>query len=782
MTVNKKISLLFEKAAAVCKKIGQRPFSQRLFLALIALFFAARAALVLTFPLEAVTGRPASMVVTDRNGKYMRGFLSSAGEWRLPIPLSEMGDIMPKAVVQLEDRRFWLHGGTDLFALLRAAYQNAAQGRVVSGASTITSQTVRLLAERPRTVRTKLIEFAQASALEFYFGKKEILEIYLNNVPFGGNIRGVEAAARSWFGKPAKELSLAEAALLAGLLRGPAYYRPDRHPERAREVRDRIIDTLCERGLADEEDALRAKKEPLPCGRFAVGGRYIQAASTAARLGDGRAAADRYGRFRSTLDAGLQNMAASELTRRLSSMEPGITACAVLIENESGAVRAYIGNAREGTGSDAAWVDCAQSARSPGSVLKPFIYALAFERGRLSPASMLSDVPDDDGGAGVRNFDRLYRGPVSARLALTDSLNAPAVEVFRLAGPENVLAFLRSVGFSRLKRSASYYGESLALGGCGVTPLETARAYSALARGGNLPRLKWNEEGREEEGAQIMTPAAAFLTLDILKDVRNNLPAFADAEADGKRIALKTGTSYGLRDAWCAAVTKKHTLVVWFGDPGGSRHRALVGLRTAAPAAAAVMLRITEKNEPWFEAPANVVKKELCALSGSPRNQYCGGVRRDYVIEGVTDNTPCSVHKYSGGSAATVWPEKIERWRAQRSGKEHAKLEITSPKNGASYVMRNGEASLPLASSGGKGEIYWFADGVLIEKDGAEPLSWEMRTGSHVIAAADAFGNSAEAVITVRIPAEAAADALPLLEEEPAGGYNLKNKQKAGGD
>lgn len=781
MTANKKISLLYEKAAAACKKVRQRPFLQRLFLALAALFFAARAALLLTFPLEAVTERPSSLVVTDRNGKFLRGFLSSDGEWRLPIPLSEMGEIMPRAVVLLEDRRFRLHGGTDLFALLRAAYQNAAHGRVVSGASTITSQTVRLLAERPRTLRTKLIEFAQASALEFYFDKKEILEIYLNNVPFGGNIRGVEAAARSWFGKPAKELSLAEAALLAGLLRGPAYYRPDRHPERAKEVRDRIIDTLCERGLADGEDAVRAKKEPLPLGRFAVGGRYIQAASAAVRLGEGRGAADRYGRFRSTLDAGLQNMVASELNRRLSSMEPEITACAVLIENESGAVRVYIGNAREGTGSAAAWVDCAQSARSPGSVLKPFIYALAFERGRLSPASMLSDAPDD-GGAGVRNFDRLYRGPVSARLALTDSLNAPAVEVFRLAGPENVLAFLRAVGFSRLTRSASYYGESLALGGCGVTPLETARAYSALARGGNLPRLKWAEESRPEGGTQCMTPAAAFLTLDILKDVRNNLRAFADAEADGKKIALKTGTSYGLRDAWCAAVTKKHTLVIWFGDPGGVRHRGLVGLRTAAPAAAAVMLRITEKDAPWFEAPANVVKKELCSLSGSPRNRYCGGVRRDYVIEGVTDNTPCALHKYSDGGAVTVWPEKLERWRAQRGGKEYAKIEITSPKNGASYVMRNGEEYLPLASSGGKDEIYWFADGVLIEKNGAEPLSWEMRTGRHVIAAADAFGNSAEAVITVRSPAESAADALPLLEEEPAGGYNLKNKQKTGGD
>ncbi len=766
MTVNKKISLFFEKTAAVCKRFRQRPFSQRLFFVIIALIFAARAFLILTFPLDAVTARPASTVVTDRNGKYMRGFLSPAGEWRLPIPISEMGEIMPRAVVQLEDRRFRLHGGIDLFALLRASYQNAVHGRVVSGASTITSQTIRLSFDRPRTPAAKIVEFIQAVALEFFLDKEQILETYLNNVPFGGNIRGVEAAARLWFGKPARELSLAEAALLSGVLRGPAYYRPDRHPERAAKLRDRIIDTLCERGLVSEEEAGRARKEPLPGSRFTADGSGVQTASAALRFGGGSSAADRYGRFRSTIDAGLQNMVVSELKRRLNP-DSGITACAILIENETGSVRAYVGNAREGSGSDTAWVDCAQSVRSPGSALKPFIYALAFDMGKLSPASMLSDVPDDGGGDGVRNFDRLYRGPVSARYALTESLNAPAVEVFRMSGAENVLAFLRALGFSRLTRSASYYGESLALGGCGVTPAETARAYSALARGGNLPRLKWNEESRQEEGVQTMSPAAAFLTLDILKGVRNNLRAFADAEADGKRIALKTGTSYGLRDAWCAALTKKYTLVVWFGDPRGTQHRTLVGLKVAAPAAAAVMLRITEKNEPWFEAPSNVVKKELCPLSGAPRNQYCSGVRRDYVIEGVTDNTPCTMHKYSGGRAVTAWTEKLERWRASRGGKEYAKLEITSPKNGALYIKRKGAEMLPLSSSGGQGEIFWFADGVLIEKNGSETPSWRMTAGKHVIAAADSFGNSAEAGITVKDPARGAAESLPLLEEEP---------------
>ena len=768
MKVSKKLRKLPAKAAAAYQNHRRKPLPLRLLTAAAVAFFAARALLLATFPLEAVAGRPASLVVTDRSGAPLRGFLSASGEWRLPVPLSEMGSVMPRAVVALEDRRFYFHGGVDIFALLRAALQNAKKGRAVSGASTITSQTVRLAVARPRTHAAKFIEFAQASALEFFMDKDRILETYLNSVPFGGNIRGVEAAARSWFGKPAKELSLAEAALLAGLLRGPAYYRPDRRPERAKELRDRIIDTLLRRGVVGEEEARRAKKEPLPRARLSLSGARVQAAEAAARFGGAAFAADGYGRFRSTIDSRLQRLVLSELLRRLSAAEREITACALLVENDGGAVRAYVGNAREGTEGASSWVDCAQSERSPGSLLKPFIYALAFQSGKASPASMLCDVPDGAGG-GTRNFDRLYRGPVSARAALAESLNAPAVEVFRRVGAENVLNFLHALGFSHLTRAAAYYGESLALGGCGVTPLETARAYLALASGGSAGALRWGEEEAKPRGPSLLAPAAAFMTLDILKDVRRNLPAFADADSDGKRIAFKTGTSYGLRDAWCAAVTKKYTLVVWFGDPRGRPHRSLVGLKAAAPAAAAIMLALTEQGEPWFAPPPGAVKKELCPLSGAPRNQYCPKSRSDYVIEGVTDDAPCVMHAYSGGKVVIKWPQKIERWRAAHGGGKDEGLEIISPKDGASYVKR-GSDEIPLAASGGRGEIFWVADGVLIEKTGEAP-AWKMSGGRHTIAAADEYGNAAEAEITVREPASGAEGDIPLLEE--SGGQAL---------
>ena len=282
MPPNKKITAAAGALpAAAWKRFKEKGLPQRAALVILLVLLAAKAALVVTFPIDAVLDRPASLVVTDKNGVPLRGSLSAAGEWRLPLPLSEMGRWMPAAVVALEDQRFYLHGGIDTIAIARAAWQNIAGGRIVSGASTITSQVVRLAVDRPRTPAGKAVEFAQGAALEFFMDKDKILETYLNSVPFGGNTRGVEAAARSWFGKPAKELSLAEAALLAGLLRGPAYYRPDRHPERARELRDRLIDTLERRGAASAQEARRAKAEPLPTARRAVSSLRIQAAEAA---------------------------------------------------------------------------------------------------------------------------------------------------------------------------------------------------------------------------------------------------------------------------------------------------------------------------------------------------------------------------------------------------------------------------------------------------------------------------------------------------------------------
>lgn len=718
-----------------------------------------------TLPMERILRRPSSLVVTDMRGTPLRGSLSSDGEWTLPVPLSEMGRWMPAAAVAIEDRRFYAHRGVDWLSIARAAWQNVSEGRVVSGASTITSQVVRLAEERPRTIPNKFIEFAQAAALELFLTKNEILEIYLNSVPFGGNTRGVEAAARTWFGKPAKNLSLAEAALFTALLRGPAFYRPDRHPERARELRDRLIDTLAERGVATEEEARRAKLEPLPTARRDIAGTRIQAAEMAAKMGAARDNLDRYGRFRSTLDADKENLLLAELRAAVAQTGGGVTAAAVLVENKTAKVRGYIGNAREGTGAEAAWVDCAASPRSPGSALKPFIYALAFERGLAAPETMIADVPDGGGSAGVRNYDRLYRGPVTARAALCDSLNVPAVKMFRAAGAENVLGLFRRLGFSSLTKEASWYGDSLALGGCEVSPLELARAYRTLASGGRDAPLVWNEDAEAPEGTPVLSEAAAALVLDIMKDARRSLPAYAGAANDGKIVAFKTGTSYGLRDAWTAAVTPEWTLVVWLGDPTGRPRPNLTGLTAAAPAAARIMLRLTRKNAPWFRLPASVVRKELCPLSGAPRGQWCPQTKEGLVIKNVTDSEPCRLHALRGGEVKILWPEELALFFASRGApRSPARLTITSPRDGAAYTLSENSGRLVLSSAGGDGTVYWFADGEYIgASDDGRGAAWTMTPGGHLITAACEDGSTAKARIEVKDP-RAPARELPPLE------------------
>ncbi|MDO5116660.1 MAG: penicillin-binding protein 1C [Synergistaceae bacterium] len=746
----------------IFRGMGRRDRYAALF---ILALLAAEGLLAAALPLERIFDRPASLVVTDMKGAPLRGRLSSEGEWRLPVPLSEMGRWMPLVAVELEDRRFRLHRGVDIPAALRALWQNARAGRVLSGASTITSQVVRLAVARERTPLNKLIEFSQATALESIADKEKILEIYLNSVPLGGNARGVEAAARMWFGKRAKELSLAEATLLAGILRGPAYYRPDRHPRRARELRDRLIDTLAERGVISRDEAERAKREPLPTYRRGISSALIQAAERAAESGEAAGNLDAYGRFRSTLDTEKQRLLLAELRRPLTRLDDKITAAAVLVENKSGKVRGYIGNAREGTAASSAWVDCAASPRSPGSALKPFLYALAFESGALTPAAMIADLPSSAGGGGARNFDRLFRGPVTARAALRDSLNAPAVRALRMCGTENLLSLLRRLGFSSITKEARWYGESLALGGCEVSPLELARAYSALASGGLLRPLIWNERAEAGEGERVLSEAAAALTLDILKDTRRSLPQFGEPEADGKLFAMKTGTSYGLRDAWAAAVTPRWTLVVWFGEPGGRPHRELTGLRSAAPPAAAIMLSLTASGEQWFRLPDSVIKAEVCPLSGAPRNSFCPQKTTDLRIRGVSKSDPCALHLMKNGLLKTEWPEEIARFFSLRGGTERAKLRIASPAKGAAYYETGG--AILLSAQGGEGTLYWFADGELIGAAGErETISRRMSAGKHKIAVADEYGASDEAEISVKKSFSSRRERLPLLEEK----------------
>ncbi len=709
------------------------------------------------------------MVVTDVQGAPLQGYLSISEEWSLPVPLDEMGKWMPIVAVALEDRRFFSHPGADVISLSRAMIQNIRAGKVISGGSTITTQLIRLSVPRKRTLGSKAAEFWQAIQLERLMTKNRILELYLNKAPFGSNIRGIEAAARAWFSKPAKELSLSEAAILAGLLRGPAYYRPDRHPERVLLLRDRLLDRLEELGIASSDEIRRAKLESVPAKRFAIPSSCREASAHVAAQGASPELRDGYGRIRSSIDRRMQYIAEQELRLALSGLPDEITAAAVIVENETGLIRAYAGNMRGEKDGPASWVDCGSSPRSPGSLLKPFAYALAFESGKLTPSSMLADTPMSMGQSAPRNFDRHYRGPVSARTALADSLNVPAVRVLRSIGPNRLLDLYRRLGFSSITNDAAWYGDSMVLGGCEVSLLEAAGAYRTLATGGNSGQISWIEEAPSVEKRKVISSGASALTIDILKDERRLMPLYRELFGEeGTVIAFKTGTSYGLRDAWTAAVTKLYTLVVWFGDPTGKPHEALVGIRTAAPPAVRIMRKITPPGSNWFEYPSEVKNGEVCPLSGSPRNQFCPAGMTDIFIEGLSSREPCRLHVMGNNGPEVRWPPEIELFfSGSESRSAVSVIEITSPKNNASYIVRSGGGKILMNSKGGEGEIYWFVDGELCPRaEGSREVWWQMSEGRHKISAADAFGNSAYVWVDVKTGSlNGPAEELPVLEE-----------------
>jgi penicillin-binding protein 1C len=719
-------------------------------------------------PLEAIRSRPASLALYDREGRLFHVRLSSESEWSLPVPLSEMGKWLPRAAVAVEDKRFYSHAGVDPAALLRAVGQNAVSLRVVSGASTITSQLIRLsISEREgrsRDIATKAREFVQALKLERVMSKDDILEAYLNNAPFGGNIRGVQAASLIYFGKPASRISPGEACLLVGMLKGPSLYRPDRRPEAAKRRKALVVRLMEQRGVLSREEAGLALAEDLPSRRTAPPSRAFHFSRLIDPVGDSPVEVSLSGAIRTTLNLEMQTTLESVLNRAVAGLPDSVTAAAGIADNRTGGLLAWVGNARFGTGLPGAWVDCGRSPRSPGSALKPFAYLEAFDRGLLTPGSLLADTPLAFSGRAPRNFDLTYRGAVSARVALSDSLNAPAVRVLRMAGAENVLRSLRNFGFSGLRESASHYGDSLILGGCEVTLFQMLSAYSALADGVyRRPALLREEEGKHP-GVRLASAEAAWMIGDILNH-RGPLTALARETAGGLwRVALKTGTSYGLRDAWTAAWTNDLTLVVWVGDPSGNSWSGLVGSQAAAPIALAILRAVgATARSVAGDLPDGLVLREVCSLSGRPPTAACLSTRLDWSIEGVTQSVPCDIHVLRGRKSALLWPAELARTEPARGSspllpsevKKLPSLRFVSPLADATYYLAPlaKEQKIPLRVEGARKKVWWYLDGRCIGSSQAnETFLYGFPDGRHSLSASDEEGRTAVTRLSVVSP------------------------------
>ncbi|CAK7013976.1 MAG: Penicillin-binding protein 1C [Desulfovibrio sp.] len=711
-------------------------------------------------PMPDAVNWPVSPALLDSRGELFHARLSENEEFCLPVRLADMGKWLPLVAVEVEDRRFYSHFGVDVLALARATAQNARSFSVVSGASTITSQVIRLTYPRPRSLRSKALEFAQAIKLERHLSKEEILELYLNRAPFGGPVRGVEAAARSYFGKRAAELSLAEAALLIGMLRGPSLYRPDKNPERTLERRNAILHRLEERNAAPPETVKIAYLEKLPPGRGSIPQLHRHYADIALRALPAGYWRRGSAPVKTTLDTYLQNRLATRLTEALLPFPANITSAGAIVDNRTGAIVAYIGNSRFNLAARTNWVDCGNSPRSPGSTLKPFAYLLAMDQGKLLPSTLLADTPLSFAGMAPRNYDRTYRGPVSASFSLANSLNAPAVRVLRATGGENVIQFLRNLGFSFFNKPASHYGDSLILGGCEVTLLQVAQGFSTLATlGEHRPLTPFASESAPDRLGvrRIFSADAGYLIADSLSDAGRMSPVAAEAlQSQGRRVAFKTGTSYGLRDAWTAAYTPHHTVVVWLGDPEGLPHPMLVGLPVASPAALNIIRDIpyARKDAAWYTPPPRLERFTACSFSGKPATPFCPTRNHAWRIRSVSQTVPCSMHAMRNGKLQTVLPAELENYAAENNTRvaRRERIDITMPQPGMRFFITPyaEKQRIPLTCEGAQGKVYWFIDQEYygVQEKGAA-LLWPVTAGKHVLSLVDEAGNTASAAFTV---------------------------------
>lgn len=548
--------------------------------ALVLLSLLAAAALLdVLFPPPLDKARDISRVVMDRNGAPLRAYPLSDGTWRIRGDLDRIDPAFIAALLAYEDKRFYSHWGVDAAAMTRAALDLVQAGRVVSGGSTITMQTARLLEPKDRTMLAKLHQMIRAAQLERRMSKDEILELYLTLAPYGGNLEGVRAASWAWFGREPMNLTPDQIALLIALPQSPEARRPDLKPDNARAARARVLDRLVWRELVDAAHAEEAKDAPIP-ERNAFPALAWQAADAVIARAD-PADAD----VVSTLDIALQTGLETLARKAAAPLEEDAQIAIIAVDVRSRAVRASIGSASRAR--PGGWLDLTDRPRSPGSTLKPFIYAMAFDDGLAAPGTRISDLPKRFATYRPENFDRTFRGDVTIAEALQHSLNVPAVQTLDVVGPRRFAAALRFAGAPpRLPDGADLdAGLALALGGAGMTLRDLALIYTALGDDGAAKPLRWTEDAPQTEPvSHLMSPASSRRILKILRTApspEGRMPAALTMDAP--QIAFKTGTSYGFRDAWAAGVSGGVAIVVWVGRADGAPRPGATGRKAALP-------------------------------------------------------------------------------------------------------------------------------------------------------------------------------------------------------
>jgi len=719
---------------------------------------------------ELLDGFSFSRKVTDRNGTVLWMSLSKDQKYRIYEPLSAIAPEVIRATRMQEDRFYSYHPGINPFAVGRSVLQLLGDARIHSGASTISMQVARMLYHlKTRSIGGKLEQMYRAIQIERHYTKAQIMEAYLNLAPYGGNIEGIEAASEIYFGKPAAQLTLPEAAALCVIPQNPARrcLRMGVENEAQVQAQNRLLAKL---GAGADEMEFRVRREtrrPFIAPHFT---RQVL------RVSDGDVT--------TTLDLELQRIVESRIASYTCEKRAlGVSnAAALLVDSRGMQVLAQVGSASFSDNTIDGQVDCTSSLRSPGSTLKPFIYALALQQGLIHPLSILEDAPRSFGGYNPENFDREFAGPIRATDALARSRNIPAITLASELSHPNLYEFLQQAGMN-LPHDENYYGLALPLGGAEVTMQDLAKLYGALANDGMMQPLRYDLGARPEPARRILTPEAAFLTLEMMRTSR---PDVADP-GEPEPIFWKTGTSNGYRDAWCVAVFDHYIMAVWIGNANGRGNPVFVGRSCAAPLLfqmidslrAAGFARLPPHNPP---PGANLKREEFCAVSGALATPLCKHRIEGWFIPGISPITRCDVHREVFIDAATgmrvptpdatpmtrrevyeFWPEDLMKlyreaglprrrpppylpgsrgddvaWRAGVAPR------IVSPRAGAVYELQEREAiTLKAQTETDVDQVYWFAGKQFIGKAAPhESLAWVPGRGNYSLTAVDDAGRA----------------------------------------
>ncbi len=616
-------------------KRGVFRFFKRLGIGIVALF-------LLFFILNQVFPLPDrieySTVVTDNKGEVINAFLTSDQKWRMKTELNEISPLLRKTIIAKEDKYFYSHPGVNPLAVSRAFFKNILRMKRTSGASTITMQVARALEPRKRNIISKAVEMFRAFQLEWKYDKDEILQMYLNLVPYGGNIEGVKSASQLYFRKNPDHLSLAEITALSIIPNRPSSLVMGKNNERIIEERNRWLKKFASDKVFTEKEIEDALAEPLIASRGMVP-HYVPHLAYKLR----KTGADL---IRTNIDLNTQLKTEKLIedyvrTQRLHNIK---NAAVVIIDNKTHKVITYVGSSSFVDSTDGGQVNGANAIRQPGSTLKPLLYSLCFDEGLLTPKAIVTDVAVNYQGYAPENYDEKFNGYVSVEYALDHSLNIPAVKSLKMLGHEELMRKLIQCNFKQIEKDQRKLGLSMILGGCGATLEELTAMYSIFATNGNFIAPSFTQDDTVRVSRNIISPAAAYMTNEILSKInRPDFPLSWSATERMPKIAWKTGTSYGRRDGWSIGYNKRFTVGVWTGNFSGVGVAELSGANVATPLLFKIFNTIDyDSDEEWFTQPKDCDIRQVCSETGLIPTEHCTSITTDYFIPLISSNQTCN--------------------------------------------------------------------------------------------------------------------------------------------